>query len=133
VVAAGLAEFGARLDRPQNAIWVAAQGEAVVGAVAIDGEDLGESKAHLRWFIVADGLRGEGLGRRLLATALAFVDAAGFEETELWTFRGLDAARKLYESSGFVCVEERPGETWGSPVLEQRFVRPRPSPSVAGS
>jgi len=133
VVAGGLAEFAERLDRPQNAIWAAAQGERIVGAVAIDGEDLGENRAHLRWFIVSDGLRGAGVGRRLLLAAIAFVDERAFAETQLWTFRGLDAARKLYENSGFVCVDERPGERWGSEVLEQRFVRPRPSSVPAGS
>jgi GNAT superfamily N-acetyltransferase len=124
VVAAGLAEFGERLDRPQNAIWAASRGGTVVGAVAIDGEDLRENRAHLRWFIVSDGLRGEGIGRKLLSEALAFVDQRGFAQTELWTFRGLDAARKLYENTGFVCVEERLGDQWGREVLEQRFVRP---------
>ena len=133
VVAGGLAEFAERLDRPQNAIWAAAQGERIVGAVAIDGEDLGENRAHLRWFIVADGWRGAGVGRKLLSAALAFVDERAFAQTELWTFRGLDAARKLYENSGFACVEERPGDRWGSEVLEQRFVRPRPSFVPAGS
>jgi GNAT superfamily N-acetyltransferase len=124
VVAGGLAEFANRLDRPQNALWAATRGETLVGAVAIDGEDLGGNRAHLRWFIVADGLRGEGLGRRLLAAALAFADERAFSETELWTFRGLDAARKLYENTGFVCVEERLGDRWGREVWEQRFVRP---------
>jgi GNAT superfamily N-acetyltransferase len=126
VVAGGLAEFAERSHRPENAIWAAVRGETIVGAIAIDGEDLGAGVAHLRWFIVDDGLRGEGVGRKLLAAALTFVDAGAFGRTELWTFQGLDAARKLYERSGFVCVEERPGDRWGTHVLEQRFVRRRP-------
>ena len=102
------------------------RGQEIIGSVAIDGEDLGADIAHLRWFIVDDGVRGSGVGRRLLETALAFVDEKGFAETHLWTFNGLLAARHLYETPGFKCVEEHPGSQWGSEVLEQRFVRSRP-------
>jgi DNA-binding MarR family transcriptional regulator/GNAT superfamily N-acetyltransferase len=123
VVAGGLAEFCARLDRPRNAIWTAVQGQKTVGSIAIDGEDLGANTAHLRWFIVDDDARGSGTGRRLLSTALGFVDEQDFAETHLWTFSGLHAARHLYESHGFSLAEERRGTQWGSEVLEQRFVR----------
>lgn len=125
VVAAGLADFCNRLDNPPNAIWMAMQGGIITGSVAIDGEDMGGNIAHLRWFIVDDGIRGNGIGRRLLSAALAFVDEKAFAETHLWTFSGLSAARHLYEFHGFTCVEERPGTQWGKEVLEQRFIRPR--------
>lgn len=123
VVGGGLAEFAGRLDDPRNEIWAATRGGEVVGSVAIDGEDMGPGVAHLRWFIVDDALRGGGVGTRLLDAALAFADAQGVAETQLWTFAGLDAARRLYEARGFVLAEERPGSQWGSEVLEQRFVR----------
>jgi len=124
-VASGVAEFSQRLDRPMNRLWLALQAGEIVGSLAIDGENLGEGKAHLRWVIVDDGLRGSGTGRRLLARAVEFCDAHGFEETHLWTFKGLDAARKLYESVGFERVEEWSGDQWGQPLTEQRFVRTR--------
>ncbi len=130
-VASGLAEFAGRLDKPCNQLWTALDGDRIVGSVAIDGEDLGkhpeDRQAHLRWFILEDGLRGAGTGRQLLQQALAFCDQQAFEATQLWTFRGLDAARRLYESSGFTLAEEWPGQQWGEPVIEQRFVRARPS------
>jgi DNA-binding MarR family transcriptional regulator/GNAT superfamily N-acetyltransferase len=126
VVAAGLAEFCNRLDNPRNGIWTASRGESVLGSVAIDGEDLGPGRAHLRWFIMDDTARGSGAGRRLLAAALAHADDIGADETHLWTFAGLAAARHLYEAQGFALAEERPGRQWGTDVLEQRFVRPRP-------
>jgi DNA-binding MarR family transcriptional regulator/GNAT superfamily N-acetyltransferase len=126
VVAGGLAAFCDRLENPENAVWTAICNDEIVGSIAIDGEDLGQGIAHLRWFILADGVRGGGIGRRLLSAALDFVDAHQFKETQLWTFAGLSAARHLYEAHGFVCVEERSGTQWGSEVLEQRFVRLRP-------
>lgn len=126
-VAAGLAEFATRLNRPGNQLWRAMRGGAVVGTVAIDGEDLGSGLAHLRWFVVDDSARGAGAGRRLLAAALAFVDAHGVAETQLWTFQGLDAARHLYEAAGFVLDGQWQGAQWGREVTEQRFIRRRPA------
>ncbi|KQW31269.1 MarR family transcriptional regulator [Rhizobium sp. Root274] len=140
VVAGGLADFCNRLNHPGNQVWTVTRAGRILGSIAIDGEDLGHdpdksrtegrgpSIAHLRWFILDDSLRGAGLGRRLMAKALAFVDAQGFARTDLWTFDGLAAARHLYESHGFALAEQRPGDQWGIEVLEQRFTRQRPEP-----
>jgi DNA-binding MarR family transcriptional regulator/GNAT superfamily N-acetyltransferase len=122
-VAAGLADLVGRLDNPGNGLWAAVCDGLIVGAIAIDGEDLGTGDAHLRYFIVDDTVRGTGVGRRLLAEALRFCDAAGFPATRLWTFKGLDAARSLYESRGFRLESEQDGATWGRMVREQCFVR----------
>lgn len=124
LVASGLAEFSGRLERPCNRFWLALRGERIIGTLAIDGEDLGDGIAHLRWFIVDDEARGSGTGRRLLTEAIAFWEARAFTEIHLWTFQGLQAARHLYETAGFRLAEERPGRQWGKEVLEQRFVRP---------
>ena len=123
LVAGGLAEFCGRLDNPLNAVWTAQTGGEIVGSLAIDGEDMGAGIAHLRWFVVADGLRGGGAGKRLLDAAMAFADGHGFSETHLSTFAGLDAARHLYETRGFELADERAGRQWGRELVEQRFVR----------
>ena len=120
-----MAEFSQRLDRPVNQIWLALQAGEIVGSIAVDGEDLGEGKAHVRWVIVDDGVRGSGTGRRLLDAAIKFCEARGFPVVHLWTFKGLDAARKLYEEAGFVLAEEWSGDQWGQMLTEQRFVRNR--------
>jgi hypothetical protein len=39
----------------------------------------------------------------------------------LWTFEGLDAARHLYEKSGFRLALQKRGAQWGAEVNEQRF------------
>lgn len=126
LVAGGMAEFIPRLESPKNAVWYATKRGMIVGSVTIDGEDLGDNIAHLRWFIVDDGLRGAGLGRRLMQEVVDFCDKQKFDEIHLWTFQGLDAARKLYEAFGFVLVEEQAGSQWGKEVIEQKFVRKRP-------
>jgi GNAT superfamily N-acetyltransferase len=133
-VAEGLSEFLPRAHRPLNRLWLATTVESsgqtsqtgqIVGSIAIDGEDLGGGQAHLRWFILDDGCRGQGMGAALLCKAVEFVEAAGFERTVLWTFKGLDAARHLYELEGFRLAEEYAGAQWGVSLMEQRFVRER--------
>lgn len=126
-VAAGMADFMQRLDRPSNGIWSACVGDRMLGCIVLDGEDLGHGVGHLRWFIVDDGVRGVGIRNALLTATLSFAGASGFDRVELWTFAGLDATRRLYEGAGFALVDEQPGRRWGGEVLEQHFIRPRPS------
>jgi len=122
-IAGDLAEFMTRLDSPSNEIWRADSAGNIVGSISIDGEDLDDGLAHLRWFVVSDEIRGAGIGNLLLARALEFCDQRGYRETHLWTVKGLDAARKLYQNHGFELAEEYYGDQWGSEVLEQKFVR----------
>ena len=125
-VATGLAEFAGRLHCSRNAIWSVEVDGHIAGSIAMDGEDLGQGVAHLRWFIMSDHLRAKGVGQSLLGTALQFADQSGFASTHLWTFKGLDAARHLYEKNGFVLSREAPDCTWGPEMTEQLFVRLRP-------
>ncbi|MBJ3774142.1 helix-turn-helix domain-containing GNAT family N-acetyltransferase [Acuticoccus mangrovi] len=127
-LAAEMAEFFSRLEGGPNGFWVASIDGRAVGTIAIDGEDLGGGAAHLRWFIMAERLRGRGrgIGKALIDAALRFVDGEGMPLTRLWTFRSLDVARRLYERAGFELVEERPGRQWGAEVMEQEFRRPTP-------
>lgn len=122
-VASELAAFAEGLPAQGKGIWLYVDGGRVLASIVIDG-DLAKRQAHLRWFIVDDALRGMGVGRALLERALAFADAH-YDETYLWTFKGLDAARHLYESAGFVLTDESEGRQWGSVVVEQRFLRRR--------
>lgn len=125
-VAAGLAEFSARLNSDKNQLWQAMRDDQIVGSVAIDGEDLQNGEAHLRWFILDENCRGSGAGRQLMQHALAFCDAQGFPAVQLWTFNKLTAARKLYDAVGFTLTREWQGDQWGSEITEQQFTRCRP-------
>lgn len=122
-VASGAAEFAGRLGHKRNQAWAAIRHGRIVGSIAIDGEDLGNNEAHLRWFILDEGCRGGGVGRRLLGEAVAFCDEAGFASTQLWTMKGLDAARRLYEAHGFELAKEERGTQWGVEATEQQFSR----------
>jgi len=121
-VAAEMAEFLNALPHQDARLWCAAASGRIVGSVAIDGRQAVRHGAQLRWFIVDDSARGYGLGRRLLAEALAFAHARAHGRVTLHTFAGLDTARRLYEAAGFRLVEEGDNTTWGNRVIEQRFV-----------
>ena len=125
-VTAAVADVTSRLDRSGTQIWRAMLGERLVGSVAVDGEDMGPGIAHLRTFIVDGRMQGRGVGRRLLDEAVRHCDGQGFREIHLWTVKGLDSARHLYEQIGFRLVAEAPGEQWGKPMIEQYLVRRRP-------
>lgn len=125
-VATEMSEFIGRIDRPNNKTISAYIGDQLLGSVSLDGEDLEDSSAHLRWFIVSPSAQGLGVGKRLLNRATAFVDERGFQKTRLWTFQGLDAARHLYEMAGFELAKEQQGAQWGAKVIEQEFMRLKP-------
>jgi DNA-binding MarR family transcriptional regulator/GNAT superfamily N-acetyltransferase len=122
IVATGMAEFMSRDENSVNKTWYAEQGGRIVGGITIDGEGLGNNIAHLRWFIIDDTLQSAGLGSKLFKKTMAFCDVQGFDEVHLWTYKGLDAAKKLYERSGFELVEEIAGDRWGKRVVEQKYV-----------
>ena len=126
-VASEMSEFMGRIDRPVNTTFSAYRGDQLFGSVSIDGEDLGGKTAHLRWFIVSPNARGLGVGKLLMRKTTEFVDRHGFQLTRLWTFKGLDAARHLYESAGYTLAEEKPGTQWGTQVVEQEFARKNPA------
>ena len=114
----GLSEF---LHDPRGGnLWVARLNGETVGSVAIVRMD-GET-AQLRWFIVAEGCQGKGIGDELLKTALGFCKAQGYRRVFLWTVDILGAARHLYGKHGFTLSEEKPNTEWtDSPILEERW------------
>ncbi|PVB63365.1 helix-turn-helix domain-containing GNAT family N-acetyltransferase [Labrenzia sp. 011] len=127
VVSRAMGDFMRRIGNPANNSWSVVEDGQVIGSITIDGEDLGGNTAHLRWFILSERLRGKGLGKALLRKALSHCDRLGFDEIHLWTLKGLDTARALYERSGFELADEYVGDQWGKAVTEQKFIRKRPT------
>ena len=122
-VATNLSEFMMRIDRDINEIWYVEHNGRIVASIAIDGEEIGNGNALLRWFIVDERYQSFGLGSRLMNEAMQFCEQNGFNEIHLWTFKGLDAARKLYERNGFALVKEVESDDWRDGVTMQMFVR----------
>lgn len=120
-VARELAEFCERYDAGRDGLWLLLRDGRVEASIAIDGLHAAAEGAHLRWFICSDQVRGQGWGKTLLTTAIDFCRQRRYPTVQLWTFEGLDAARRLYDSAGFRLVQEQAGSRWGRVVREQRF------------
>ncbi len=118
-VAAELSAFLSRFDPESDAIITAFVDDHFAGSVAIDGAT--PDGARLRWFIVDPKFQGAGIGRKLADAAMTFCSASGTSMIHLWTFRGLDCARHIYEELGFTLSEEHEAQQWGSTIIEQRF------------
>lgn len=121
-VAADLAQFLLRFEPGRDGFWTASRDGRVEGSIAIDGAGALTEGAHLRWFILSDALRGQGVGNRLMQEAVGFCRRRGYAHVHLWTFQGLEPARHLYEKFGFRLAQQSEGEQWGKRVLEQRYV-----------
>jgi GNAT superfamily N-acetyltransferase len=96
-------ELDGDLDDPGGtyvALWIALAGGEVAGSVAL--RDLGDGAYKLKRMYLSPAHRGRGLGRRLLATALDWARANDARVVRLDTAERMVAARRLYESAGFV-------------------------------
>lgn len=118
-VAAGLGQFAKTYDERQDRLWVAEEGEQLVGSIAIAGRP--DQTAQLRWFLVHPEARGSGLGRKLLGEAVEFCRARGFRSVFLWTISELKAAAHLYREAGFQLTEQKAHTLWGGPRVEERY------------
>ncbi|PZN93911.1 MAG: hypothetical protein DCF31_10970 [Alphaproteobacteria bacterium] len=107
------ADFLRRHVPARTNCWVAEDDGRVVGSIFCC--DAGENVAQLRLLYVDDRVRGQGLGRRLVADCVAFARAAGYRELMLWTHAVLLPARRLYADAGFVVTATATHDTFGKP------------------
>ena len=107
-------------DPDGGRLWIAEADGNIVGSAAIVRVD--DIAAQFRWFLVEENHQGKGIGSQLINTALDFCRENDYTHVFLWTFKGLDPARHLYEKAGFVLTEEKPNHEWSSAeITEQRM------------
>lgn len=113
----GLLEF---LHHPGGScLWVAEIDGCIIGSIAIVKTP---DAAQLRWFLVDTEYQGNGIGRKLMETAMQFCKERGYKRVFLWTTSILEAARRLYKEFGFAPVEENPNNEWtDSTIMEERW------------
>ena len=116
-----LSEFVSRFDADQDGLWVATKNGEFAGAIAVDGENAFADGARLRWFIVAPAFQKCGIGKELILQAVNFCKGKRYPKVYLWTFEGLDGARRLYEAVSFRLCEENLETQWGQTLKEQKF------------
>jgi molybdopterin-guanine dinucleotide biosynthesis protein A/N-acetylglutamate synthase-like GNAT family acetyltransferase len=90
------------LADPHNAYvaaWIVELAGEVAGSVVLI--ERSPDEAYLRRMYLTPGLRGFGLGRRLLDVALTWARDHGYRSVFLDTTDAMEAARALYEAAGF--------------------------------
>lgn len=98
----------------EGPVWVALQGDAVVGTVSAfpKGEGL-----YIRSMAVLPTARGQGIGELLLRYAESFASAHGCKYLFLSTTPFLIRAIRLYEQYGFRRSSEGPDDLYGTPLF----------------
>jgi len=116
-----LSEFMSRFQETRDGLWTCQVNQHFAGSAVIDGQLAESEGARLRWFIVSPEFQGSGIGSVLLDRAVGFCRQVGHKSVFLWTFKGLDAARLLYERFGFRLAEDHLVDQWGNHITEQCF------------
>lgn len=119
-VAELVAKFVRRFDPVRERCWIA----------EIDGEPVGsaflvrrsQTVAQLRMLFVEPQARGLGIGKALVDQCVHFARQSGYRRLILWTNRGLDAAKHLYETAGFRLAHEEPHRSFGKRLVGQNWM-----------
>ena len=93
-----MAEFAA--SDMDSQMWVAMDDDRIIGSIAVVKST--ENTAQLRWFFIESQYQGQGIGKKLLDTAMQFCRVHEYNHIFLWTINTLDTAKYLYEKYGFI-------------------------------
>lgn len=115
VAAAFLRKHDANCERA----WIAEVNGEKVGCIFL--VRYSEDTAKLRLLLVEPGVRGLGVGRRLVEECLAFARHAGYARVILWTNNVLHSARKIYEAFGFQLISSNPNDEFGPPNIAETW------------
>lgn len=112
------------LHHPCAAVWLARQGEHIVGHSIVRAEAPGpaETLSPGRWGLVtttyvAPDARRHGVAQRLLAHDEAWMRAQGLDHVRTWTATGNRPLIALYERHGYAIVQRADHEGTGSPMV----------------
>ena len=111
------AQFVKNWDPEKENAWIAECEGRVVGSVFV--VKVSDHEAKLRLLYVEPEMRGTGLGRRLTQECMAFAKARGYQKLSLWTNDILHAARRIYQTSGFVLLSEETHHSFGHDLVGQ--------------
>lgn len=111
--------FGETMNPKDEHLWIAQVHGWPVGMIAIVRGD--GTSAQLRWYLVEPDMRGLGIGKELMKTAIRFCKKNGYRRIFLWTVSQLDVARHLYQAYGFEVTQTEEHSIWGKNQTEERW------------
>jgi peptidyl-dipeptidase Dcp len=117
-VAKGLSEFYENYDSLKDRVWICEYNGKIIGFLLLMHRD---EAAQLRYFIIAPGYRGIGLGKKLMELYMDHLKKSNYTSSYLWTTHELGAAAHLYTRYGFELTEEKESNAFGKPLKEQRY------------
>lgn len=90
------------LDSPTVELWVAREGERIVGMVTLTiSQRIGGKSARIEDVVVQEAYRGKGLGKLLCQNVIKRAKASGVYSLQLTSRRERKVANKLYQKLGF--------------------------------
>ncbi len=119
LVARIVADFIDGYDPAKERCWIAEMDDEIVGCVFVVKADA--TVAKLRLLLVEPGVRGLGLGARLVEECIRFARRRDYATLTLWTNSVLDAALHIYEKQGFELVEEEEHHSFGHDLVGQSW------------
>lgn len=98
--------------RPQReACWIAEQDGRNIGCVFL--VQATPTIAQLRMLLVEPGVRGRGVGVKLVQQCEDFARDKGYRKIRLWTNSVLIAARHIYQKAGYRLVKSEQHDSFG--------------------
>ncbi len=119
VVAKIAADFLRSHDPRRERCWIAEVDDKFAGHVMLVKAT--DEVAKLRLMIVDPEARNRGIAAALMSALLDFARKAGYRRVILWTHSNLDAARRLYERTGFRMIREEGVEDFGRVVTAETW------------
>ncbi len=119
-----LHDIEAFYQKGKGGFWVALDGDAVIGSVALI--DIGADQVALRKMFVAAPYRGRahGVAQKLLDHVVSEARTSGVTDIYLGTTAAFLAAHRFYEKNGFDLVAEQDlPESFPRMAVDTRFYR----------
>lgn len=122
LVARITADFIDHFDSRRERCWIAERKGQRVGSIfLVKSAQDPEAVAQLRLLYVDPQARGLGIGRHLVEECTQYARSVGYRKIILWTNKGLDSARRIYEEAGYRLKFEEPHHSFGKDLVGQTW------------